>query len=105
MQHLRTEARLKLSISPIYSYDTDQNTLKICFLNLRSLHRHIEDIRKDLNYSSVNVNIFSDKDTDYAITGYNLFRNDNQALRRYSSIQQKPFFVLGYPICKKHKWC
>ena len=56
-------------------------------LNSRSLHRHIEDIslRKDLNYSSVNVNIFSetrlncsDKDTDYAITEYTLFRNDNQ---------------------------
>ena len=29
--------------------------------------RHIEDIRKDFNYSSVNV--CSDKDTDYAITG------------------------------------
>ena len=54
-------------------------------LNSRSLHRHIEDIRKGLNYSSVDVNIFSetrlncsDKDTDYAITGYTLFRNDNQ---------------------------
>lgn len=57
MQQLRTEARLKLSISPIYSYKTDQNTLKICFLNSRSLHRHIEDVRKDLKYSSVNVNI------------------------------------------------
>jgi len=29
MQHLRTEARLKLSISPIYSYETDQNALKM----------------------------------------------------------------------------
>lgn len=57
VQQLRTEARLKLPISPIYCYKTDQNTLKICFLNSRSLHKHIEDVRKDLNYSSVNVNI------------------------------------------------
>ena len=28
MQHLRTEGRLKLSVSPIYSYETDQNTIK-----------------------------------------------------------------------------
>ena len=113
MQHLRTEARLKLSISPIYSYQTDQNTLKICFLNSRSLHRHIEDIRKDLNYSSVNVNIFSetrlntsDKDTDYAITGYTLFRNDNQPTalntRPYggTAVYSRNPFVLGYPVCK-----
>ena len=73
MRRLRTEAHLKLSISPIYSYETDQNTLKICFLNSRSLHRPIEGTRKDLNYSIVNVNMFSEtglncsaKDTDYA---------------------------------------
>ena len=113
MQHLRTEARLKLSISPIYSNEKDQNTLKICFLNSRSLHRHIEDIRKDLNYSSVNMNIFSetrlnssDKDTDYAITGYTLFRNDNQPAalntRPYggTAVYSKNPFVLGYPVCK-----
>lgn len=113
MQHLRTEARLKLSISAIYSYETDQNTLKICFLNSRSLHRHIEDIHKDLNYSSVNMNIFSetrlnssDKDTDYAITGYTLFRNKNQPTalntRPYggTAVCSKNPFVLGYPVCK-----
>ena len=113
MQHLRTEARLKLSISPIYSYETDQNTIKICFLNSRSLHRHIEDIRKDMNYSSINVNIFSetrlncsDKDIDFAITGYTLFRNDNQPTalnaRPYggTAVYCKNPFVFGYPVCK-----
>ena len=44
-------------------------------LNSRSLHRHIEDIRKDFNiiiqaliFSETRLNC-SDKDTDYAITG------------------------------------
>ena len=82
-------------------------------LNSRSLHRHIEDIRKDLNYASVNVNIFSetrlncsDKDTDYAITGYTLFRNDNQPTalntRPYggTAVYSKNPSVLGYPVCK-----
>ena len=72
-----------------------------------------EDIRKDLNYASVNVNIFSetrlncsDKDTDYAITGYTLFRNDNQPTslntRPYggTAVYSKNPSVLGYPVCK-----
>ena len=33
---------------------------KLCFLNVWSLHRHIEDIRKDLNYSTIGLNIFSE---------------------------------------------
>ena len=64
-------------------------------LNSRSLHRHIEDIRKDFNYSSVNVNIFSktrlncsDKDTDYAII-----------LKLFPVYSKNPF-VLGYRVCK-----
>ena len=63
-------------------------------LNSRSLHRHIEDIRKDFNYSSVNVNISetrlncSDKDTDYAII-----------LKLFPVYSKNPF-VLGYRVCK-----
>ena len=67
-------------------------------LNSRSLHRHIEDIRKDFNYSSVNVNIFSetrlncsDKDTDYAII-----------LKLFPVYSKNPF-VLGYRVCKNTK--
>ena len=45
MQHLRTERRVKLSVIPIY--ETSQSACKICFLNSRSLHRHIEDVRRD----------------------------------------------------------
>ena len=58
MQHLRTEGCLKLSVTPIY--EASQTACKICFLNSRSLHRHIEDVRKDLNYSNIDVNIFSE---------------------------------------------
>ena len=58
MQHLRKDRHLKLSIIPIYK--TDPTAFKICFLNSRSLHRHIEDIQKDLNYSNMDVNAFSE---------------------------------------------
>ena len=46
MERLRTTAKLKLCISPLY--DLTPSLLKLCFLNARSLHRHIEDVRKDL---------------------------------------------------------
>jgi len=58
MQRLRTEAKLHLCINPIYN--ASEVPLKLCYLNARSLHRHIEDVCTDLNYSSTDVNIFSE---------------------------------------------
>ena len=39
MHRLRTEGKLSLSVSPIY--EAPQASIKICFLNARSLHKHI----------------------------------------------------------------
>ena len=83
MHPLRTEEKLSLSVSLIY--EAPQNSIKICFLNARSLHKHIDDIRHDLNYSSADVDIFSetrfssfDIDDLYLLDNksYILFRND-----------------------------
>ena len=48
------------------------------------MHKHIKDLRKDLNYLSADINIFAEtrfsfQNTDemYHIPGYDLFRNDN----------------------------
>ena len=80
MKRLRNSGHLNLSVLPLYT--ANSIPLKICYLNARSLHRHIEDIRKDLNYSSTDVSIFSetrfthsDHDSMYTIDGYSLFRN------------------------------
>lgn len=75
------------------------------------MHRHIEDIRKDLNYSNIDVNVFSetwlcylDSDTDYSITGYTLFRNDSQLdvfnTRPYggTAVYSKIPFLLGFKV-------
>ena len=66
-----------------YLYKTEKNAFKVCFLNARSSHKHINDIHTDLNYSSSDVSIFSetrlshsDIDNDYSLDGYSLFRND-----------------------------
>ena len=109
MENLRTERYLKLSVSPIYN--VDQISLKLCFLNSRSLHRHIDAVRNDLNYTSTDINIFSetrfissDNDNMYEIYGYTLFRNDDQP-----SVTSRPYgvtavfsrvdFLPGYPCC------
>ena len=53
MQLLRNEYKLDLCFTPLYMLaNTD---LKMCYLNARSLHKHIEDVRKDINYLSVDI--------------------------------------------------
>jgi hypothetical protein len=82
MEALRTERSLKLCFTPLYMLD--HSDLKVCYLNARSLHKHIEDVRKDMNYSSTDIVIFTetrfsplDPDEMYHINGYRLFRNDS----------------------------
>ena len=81
MQLLRNEYKLDLCFTSLYMLaNTD---LKICYLNARSLHKHIEYLRKDISYLSADITIFTetrfsqhDPDEMYAIEGYALFRND-----------------------------
>ena len=109
MKRLRSSGCLKLSVLPLYA--ANPIAFKICYINTRSLHRQIDDIRKDLNYSSTDISIFSetrfiinsDYDSMYTIVGYNLFRNDSQSFNNttrpfggtavYSRIQ----FIPGHP--------
>ena len=81
MEKLRTERKLKLCFTPLYNID--QTSLKICYLNAHSLHKHIEKVRKDFNFISADLAISSetrfspfDNDDTYIIDGFQLFRND-----------------------------
>lgn len=56
MKYLRTEGKLELCISPVYN--AHERAIKVCFLNARSLHKHIDDVRADLNYLKTDINIF-----------------------------------------------
>ena len=74
MERLRTTAKLDLCICPLY--EISGSLLKVCYLNAKSVHRYIQDLCKDLNYSSADINIFSetrfsfqDPDHMYAIAG------------------------------------
>ena len=96
-------------VSPVYK--ADQVSFKLCFWNARSLHKHIDDVRKDLNYSSTDVNIFaekryacSDNNDIYAIDGYSLFRNDSPStcgIRPYvgTAVYSPVDYDPGYPYC------
>ena len=84
MKQLRSSGCLRLSVLPLYA--ANPIAFKICHLNTRSFHRHIDDIRNDLNYSSADISIFSetrfinsDHDSMYTNDGYDLFRNDDQS--------------------------
>ena len=108
MKRLRSSGCLKLSVLPLYA--ANPIAFKICYLNTRSLHRHIDDIRKDLNYSSTDISIFSetrfinsDHDSMYTNDGYNLFRNDSQSFnnttRRFrgTAVYSRIQFIPGHP--------
>jgi len=107
MHPLRSEGQLSLSVKPICC--APQNTVKICYLNARSLHKHSKDICTDMNYTSTDVNIFVetrfielDNDDSYLLSDdkYNLFRNDAHlgnlgGTALYSRLDYYP----GYPYC------
>ena len=58
MERLRASAKLQLCISPIY--EVTGSLLKVYYLNARSVHKRIQDIHKDLNYSATDINIFAE---------------------------------------------
>ena len=85
MELLGTERAMKLSITPVYKMD--QISFKLCYFNARSLHKHIDDVRHDLNFTNTDINIFSetrfmslDNDMMYNIDNYSLSRNDGHSM-------------------------
>ena len=110
MLELRTQRSLELCYTPLYLLNLSD--FKICHLNARSLHKHINDVRKDFNYISCDIAIFTetrfsphDDDEVYAINGFQLFMNDdlmsNQPNNRQpyhgTAVYSKLPFVEGFP--------
>ena len=61
MKQLRNSGQLILSVLPLYT--ASSIPLKICYLNARSLHKHIEDRLKDVNCSSSDISTFQKQDS------------------------------------------
>ena len=94
VNRLRTVAYLQPSL--LFLSDTGNDYTKIVFLNTRSLHKHIDDVRNDVNLKVADVNIFAetifwlfDRNEEYEIDGFSLFRND--ALTDVYSCTQRPY--------------
>ena len=85
------------------------------FLNARLLHKHIEDVRRDINYSQTDISIFSETRFTQLDNGnlylleddkYTLFRNeasttDLQNTRPFggTAVYSRVDLYPGYPYC------
>ena len=107
MSCLHNERSLQISMSP--PPKQTKQSIKLCFPNARSLHRHIDDVRCDLYYTSSDMCMFvetrfsqSDTDNMYTLEGFTMLRNDGQSSsnsRPYggTAIYSKLEFALGFP--------
>ena len=109
MLRLRGEGKLDLCLSPIYT--APESSIKLSFLNARSLHKHINDVLADRNYLSTDICVFSetrfngsDSDTMYKIGEHILFRNDaasqhNERPYGGTAVYTRIDYYPGYPYC------
>ena len=117
MELLRNECKLDFCFRPLYMLEkTDLLSdmlcyVKICYLNARSLHKHIDDVRKDTNYLLADILIFTetrfsphDPDEKYVIDDYELFRNDetSNVNRPYhgTAVYSRLRMLNGYPYAR-----
>ena len=92
-------------------YKQPANAINVCFLNARSLHKHIDDVRNDPYYTNSDMCIFvemqfhrTDSNSMYPIEGYNLYRNDRHSAnntRPYggTAIYSRVNIKCAYPYC------
>ena len=85
MERLNNVAQLQLCYTPLDVIDSTAY-FKVAFNNCRSLHKHIADVKADQNVLSAHVIAFAesrlcnrDLDTDYAMQGFTLIRNDQHS--------------------------
>jgi len=97
LDRLRNEASATISyVSP--KCVSDEN-MRIGYLNTRSLHRHINHIKRD--YDLTNMDIFAiaesrlcshDQDANYSIKNFNMYRND----QAYTGQSRPPHGIVVY---------
>lgn len=56
MKYFRIEGKFELCI--LFVYNVYERVIKVCFLNVRFLYKYIDDVRVDLNYLKIDINIF-----------------------------------------------
>lgn len=78
-------------------------------MNSRSLHKHIADVRKDFNFLSSDIAVFTETrfsptepNEIYCIDGFELFRNDSHSANNErpchgTAVYSKVPLISGYP--------
>lgn len=86
MERMRKEALLTLSYLPLYK--TEKNQLKIMFNNVRSLHRHFNEIKHEPNIVASDVIGFSETrltindEQNFILEGYQALFNHEERGKR-----------------------
>lgn len=86
MERMRKEALLTLSYLPLYK--TEKNQLKIIFNNVRSLHRHFNEIKHEPNIVASDVIGFSETrltindEQNFILEGYQALFNHEERGKR-----------------------
>jgi hypothetical protein len=79
MIRLRTTCQLKLCYTPAYNFPKE--SLKVSFLNSRSLHKHFEDVKNDQSFQCCDIiafaetRLYDNELVNYSLAGYRLFLN------------------------------
>ena len=79
MKRLRENHKIVLCYTPPYRFPKD--SLKVCFLNARSLHKHFNDVKNDISLLSCDIMAFAEtrimdhEHEQYLMKGFRLFLN------------------------------
>jgi hypothetical protein len=82
MNRLRSKTKINLCYTPVY--DMCPEKTRVIFHNVRSLHKHFQDVASNINYLSADIICFAetrlievDMNDDYAMNGFHtVIRND-----------------------------
>ena len=79
MLRLRTDCQMALCYTPMYKFPKE--SLKVSFLNVRSLHKHFEHVKHDHSFQCSDIMAFAEtrlydhEQCNYTLDGYRLYLN------------------------------
>ena len=98
MNRLRNDAAMTLSY--VCPRDLSCDHIKVAYLNTRSLHAHINDVRSDHNLKDMDIFVISESrlypnesDDSYHIDNFEMYRNDQKS---YTGQNRPPHGIVAY---------
>ena len=115
MDYLKTHRKVQLCYTPVYNMVTG---MKCCFLNTRSLYKHIANVKANHNICASDVIllaetrlIHSDDDDTYRIPGFEVSCRNDQLWKQTTrpphgliSYVRDTFWILGHETQTSHNF-